>query len=52
MKNPIGDLIVRVNVVLNRILLFTVTDVSTTGAVVIFTVKLDKNKARYFYLRR
>ena len=35
------SLIVRVNVVLNRTLLFTVTDVSTTCAVVIFRVKVS-----------
>ena len=35
------SLIVRVNVVLNRTLLFTVTDVSTTCAVVLFRVKVS-----------
>ena len=35
------SLIVRVNVVLNRTFLFTVTDVSTTCAVVIFRVKVS-----------
>ena len=35
------SLIVRVNVVLNRTLLFTVTDVFTTCAVVIFRVKVS-----------